>query len=134
MARISFAAAFLPALAAAALAPSPALAKEAPVTATPAGKPIDCILTRNIRETRVRDDSTIDFFMNNRKVYRNTLPYACSRLGFEERFGYRTTIGQLCSIDTITVLQTAPSGIPGPTCGLGPFQPVTIAKAPKPAK
>ena len=111
-----------------------AAAKRDPVIATPIGKPISCVITRNIRETRVRDDSTIDFYMLNRKVYRNTLPVSCPRLGFEERFAYRTSIGQLCSVDTITVLSTAPAGIPGPTCGLGEFVPVTIAKAPKAEK
>jgi hypothetical protein len=117
------------ALSIALLAVTPALGRSKPVEATPIGKAIDCINTRQIRETRVRDDSTIDFIMNGRdKVYRNTLPYSCSRLGFEEKFLYRTQIGQLCSVDTITVLSTPPS-IGGPTCGLGKFTPVRITPA-----
>ena len=98
--------------------------------ATPAGKPENCIRTISIRDTHVRSDSVIDFDMGGGKVYRNTLPYACSGLGFEEKFLYKTSIGQLCSVDTITVLHDGPGG-QGPTCGLGVFQPVTLVKAPK---
>ena len=95
--------------------------------ATPIGKPVDCVRIRDIRSTRVRNDSTIDFVMNGGKVYRNDLGgVSCPRLGFEKRFAYRTTIGQLCSVDTITVLQE-PRLSAGPTCGLGSFQPVKLA-------
>ncbi len=92
----------------------------------PAGKPVDCVQTSRIRESRVRDDRTIDFYMLDGKVYRNTLPYKCPSLGFEERFSYTTTIGQLCSVDIIHVLHSPPS-IPGAACGLGQFQPITGA-------
>lgn len=99
--------------------------------ATPVGKPVDCVRTRDIRSTRVRDDSTIDFVMNGGKVYRNNLDgMRCPQLGFEKRFAYRTTIGQLCSVDTITVLQN-PGLSAGPTCGLGSFQPVKLANSRK---
>lgn len=92
--------------------------------ATPTGPVENCVITRNIRSTKVRNDSVIDFEMTGGKVYRNALPQSCPGLGFEERFAYKTSIGQLCSVDTITVLR---SGIAGPTCGLGSFQPVEIA-------
>ena len=98
--------------------------------ATPTGKPEACIRTISIRDTHVRSDSVIDFDMGGGKLYRNTLPYACSGLGFEQKFLYSTSIGELCSVDTITVLHDTPGG-PGPTCGLGTFQPVTLAKAAK---
>ena len=93
--------------------------------ATPAGKPVDCVQIANIRETRVRDDRTIDFFMRSGEVYRNTLPYACPELGFEQSFSYQTSLSQLCAIDTITVLRQTGGITPGATCGLGKFQPVT---------
>ncbi len=92
----------------------------------PAGKPIKCVQTRAISSTQVRDDQTIDFYMGGRKVYRNRLPHRCSGLGFEERFAFSTSIGELCSVDTITVLRGTP-GVNGPTCGLGDFQPITGA-------
>lgn len=96
--------------------------------ATVTGEPVSCLNTSRIRDTRVHDDRTIDFTTIDGKVYRQTLPYPCSGLGFDERFTYRSTNGQLCSTDTITVLQSG-GGVPGPTCGLGKFVPVTLAPA-----
>lgn len=93
----------------------------------PEGKPVSCIPIHQIRSSQVRDDSTIDFYMNNRKVFRNKLPSSCPSLGFQERFGYSTSISQLCSTDIITVLFSGPGVMPGASCGLGQFQPVTGA-------
>ena len=62
------------------------------------------------------------------KILRNTLPYSCPSLGFEERFTYSVTNGELCAVDTITVLESAGGLSRGATCGLGNFQPVTLAK------
>ena len=93
---------------------------------TPAGKPESCVNLQSIRETRVRDDRTIDFYMRGGKVYRNVLPGTCPQLGFEQRFAYSTSLSQLCSTDIITVLQT-PGISRGASCGLGQFQPVTGA-------
>lgn len=94
-----------------------------------AGKPVSCIPINTIRNSRVRDNKTIDFETTGRKVYRNTLPYSCPGLGFEERFAFKTSINQLCSVDTITVLQTGGPGLmQGATCGLGEFQPMEKPK------
>ena len=90
----------------------------------PAGKPESCIPITSIRETRVRDDRTIDFYMNGRKVYRNSLPNSCPQLGFEERFSYETSLSQLCSTDIISVLYDSPRLMRGASCGLGTFQPI----------
>ena len=98
--------------------------------ATPAGEAVSCVPLQNIRSTSVHGDKVIDFHMSGGKVYRNELPYACSSLGFEERFSYKTSINQLCSSDIITVIQT-PISIQGPSCGLGQFQPVTLIKPAK---
>jgi hypothetical protein len=92
----------------------------------PAGPPVNCVFVHDIRETRVRDDSTIDFYMSGGKVYRNTLPNSCPELGFEERFGYETSIDQLCNVDIIHVLHSGPP-MRGASCGLGQFQPITGA-------
>jgi len=92
----------------------------------PSGPAVDCISIPEIRNTRVRDDRTIDFYTSGNKVYRNTLPYACSGLGFEEKFSYSTSLSRLCSVDVITVLHSSPA-MSGPSCGLGKFQPVTGA-------
>jgi hypothetical protein len=95
--------------------------------AVPDGKPVSCVQTTNIRSTNVHGDGVIDFHMLGGKVYRNTLPMSCPNLGFEERFLYRTSISQLCSVDIITVLQS-PGLSQGASCGLGQFQPVKLTK------
>lgn len=102
--------------------------KSVPV-ARETGKPVDCLYLRNIRESRVRSDSVIDFRTNGNKWYRNTLPHSCPSLGFEERFSYKTSLSQLCSVDIIRVLHQYGSGIQeGAGCGLGKFQPVELVK------
>src|SRR5258708_6232345 len=90
---------------------------------TPAGKPLNCLRTPEIDETRVRNDRTIDFYMKGGRVYRNRLPNSCPELGFEERFSYSNPTQELCSSDIITVL-TGPGISHGASCGLGEFQPV----------
>src|SRR5262245_33479774 len=87
------------------------------------GEPVSCVLVSNIRNTVVHDDFTIDFRMTGGVIMRNTLPNRCPQLGFERRFAYRVTTGQLCSIDMISVIQTG-AGTSGPRCRLGPFVPV----------
>lgn len=104
--------------------------KRAIPDATPDGKPVSCIPLNAIDSTQVHGDWVIDFHMRGGKVYRNTLPDSCPGLGFEERFAYKTSINQLCSTDIITVLYSSPPQ-PGPSCGLGEFQPVTLAKPAK---
>ncbi|MFW2829959.1 hypothetical protein [Sphingomonas sp. ID0503] len=104
--------------------------REAAIAAAkPAGDPVSCIPLNQIRETRVRSDTIIDFIMDGRKAYRVTLPNSCPGLGFEERFSYKTSLSQLCSTDIITVLRTGGPGLmPGASCGLSEFQPVTGVK------
>ena len=102
-------------------------AKDVPI-ATPAGAPVSCIPLTQIQESRVRDDWTIDFRVSGTKRYRNTLPNRCNSLGFEKAFSYQTSLSQLCNVDIITVIETGGGGGPRGSCGLGQFQPVTLAK------
>lgn len=95
--------------------------------ATPSGNPVDCLQLNRITNQVVRSDKVIDFFVG-RQVFRNELPNACPQLGFESRFMHRTSLNQLCSTDTITVL-VGPNLTQGATCGLGRFQPVTLARS-----
>jgi hypothetical protein len=95
--------------------------------ADPAGKAVDCISLTRIRASHVRSDQVIDFEVAGGRLYRNTLPNSCPQLGFEERFGYAVSIGQLCSTDIIHVLSN--NGMRGASCGLGQFQPITLVKA-----
>ena len=74
----------------------------------------------------VVDDKNILFHMRDGTVYRNKLLHKCPGLRFEETFLYRTTIGQLCNLDLITVLNDAGFGFThGPSCGLGQFYPIS---------
>jgi len=107
---------------------APAVAKPRPDNFVPAGKPIDCLNIQSIQNTDVRDDRTIDFIMNGRKIYRNVLPHSCPSLGAERRFMYKTSLSQLCSVDVITVLYSSPDLMRGASCGLGKFQPMVKAK------
>jgi hypothetical protein len=95
--------------------------------ATPAGDPVSCVTLRQVQSTEVRDGKTIDFVMRGGKVYRNTLDGgSCPQLGSQKRFSYKVSGGQLCSVDIITVLNE-PGLSQGASCGLGEFQPVTLA-------
>jgi hypothetical protein len=108
-------------------APSVARDRNQVPEATPTGPAKSCIPLSSLRESHVRDDRTIDFMTSGRTVYRNTLPSACPSLVFEQRFSYATSLSQLCSVDTITVLESGGPGLTrGATCGLGQFQPVTL--------
>jgi hypothetical protein len=103
--------------------------RDVPPEAKEVGKALSCVPLRQIRETRVYGDQTIDFRMLGGKTYRNKLPYSCPQLGFEERFSYKTSLSVLCSTDIITVLNTSGGDLNrGASCGLGEFQPVEIVK------
>lgn len=112
---------------AAVAAPGAARDRNAVPAATPDGKPLNCVPIRNIRESQVRSDRVIDFRISGNRYYRVTLDRPCPQLGAERRFSYATSLSQLCAQDIITVLYSTPM-IPGASCGLAPFQPVTIAK------
>ncbi|MGN6622480.1 MAG: hypothetical protein ACTHKR_15645 [Sphingomonas sp.] len=95
--------------------------------AIPDGKPRECLPLSQIRDSQVRSDQVIDFTMGG-KTYRNTLDAPCPGLGFEQRYEHKTTLNQICSTDTITVLQLGGGLQHGATCGLGVFQPVKLVK------
>ncbi len=108
-------------------APGLARDRHAIPDATPTGAAVTCIPIVQIEESRVRSDQVIDFVMRGRdQVYRVDLGRPCPELGFEQRFSYETSLSQLCSTDIITVFQTSPP-MRGASCGLAPFQPVTLA-------
>ena len=107
-----------------------ALAERRPIpVAVETGEARNCLHLSNIRESRVRSDSIIDFRTSGNKWYRNTLPNSCPSLGFEERFSYKTSLSQLCSVDIIRVLRNYGGQLnEGAGCGLGKFQPVELIK------
>lgn len=71
--------------------------------------------------------------MRGNLVYRNELPESCPRLAYEGRFLYERRVGQrigrLCSIDSITVLESFGAVPYGATCRLGKFHPITQTEA-----
>lgn len=118
------------AILAAALCSAPAVAQDdedaegAPFDRTPE----DCIPASRIDSTEVIDDNTIVFHMRGRdEVYVNYLPRRCPNLAREDRFTYRLRSTQLCSVETITVIEDF-GFRPGFTCRLGDFYPVTVAE------
>jgi len=88
------------------------------------GEPVNCISTAQIRSTHVLDDQTIHFVMSNRRMFRNELPFACSGLGFNRSFKHNSRTSQLCSSNSITVVQPGMRQGTGTSCPLGRFQPM----------
>ena len=74
------------------------------------GKIQNCLARFMIRRTEVLNDYTILFHMNNRKVFKNELPYRCIRLGSEKRFSYTLT-SALCA----TTLSSPSSRLAAPS-------------------
>ena len=91
----------------------------------PSGQPVSCVPISQIRETRVLGSDTIDFVLRNGNRLRNTVPNGCPGLAFNDGITYSTSLSQLCSVDTFTVLQRGGGFIRGATCGFGTFQPVS---------
>ena len=95
---------------------------------------MNCVSLGSIRDTRVLDDHNILFRLNGRKEVVNHLPRRCPGLGRERRFGYRTSLSQLCSQDIIWVIEDPPIYM-GSHCGLGKFEPyIAPADTSKPGK
>lgn len=104
------------------MAPAAALAAAAP--AKPSGSVQNCVYLANIHQTRVVDNKTIDFIMNDGRVLRNTLPNSCPQLAINKSFGYKTSLSQLCNVDIITVIVQGAGPVRGASCGLGQFTPI----------
>jgi hypothetical protein len=87
----------------------------------------NCVSTNRIRTTKVVDDSNILFYMRGGTIYHNRLSRGCNGLGREGRFSYRARGGNLCQMDTITVLYSG--GLTGfnrgASCSLGYFNEIT---------
>jgi hypothetical protein len=97
--------------------------------ATIAGGAESCVQITQLRESRIRDDWTIDFIRDGKRAWRNTLPQRCNGLKFEDAFTYSTSLSQLCSTDIIYVLQRTGGSLQrGAGCGLGKFVPVELEK------
>ncbi len=101
---------------------APALAQPA----APSKPKMICIDTQRIKNTRVPDPRTILFYMNDGKIWKNTLLDYCPGLTFHGFVYTPTPPSRLCSnLETIRVLES------GSICRLGEFTPYT--PPPKPA-
>jgi len=88
-------------------------------------KAIRCVDLKSIDHSHIVEDGFILFYMRNKKIYLNALPYTCPGLKSADTFMYRLSIQQLCNVDVITVLYRMAGGFsPGPSCGLGLFYPI----------
>lgn len=85
-----------------------------------------CIRVNDIDDIDIVDADTLVFRMRGDTVYRNDLPYRCPGLRADDTLMYRSSVGRLCNVDIITVLEDWGFGFaPGASCGLGMFHPIT---------
>ncbi len=104
----------------------------------PDKKPIHCLSLNRIKNTEVINNRYILFRQLDNSTYVNVLSHACPGLNRNKAIMYRGSVGQLCDLDIITVLESASIGfMPGASCGLGNFEPIDeegIASLKKAAK
>jgi hypothetical protein len=105
-------------------ATAPALAQEASQERNMDAE--HCVRISNIDSIDVINDRTLVFRMRGGSSYRNDLPRNCPGLDEDDALMYRSSIGQLCNIDIVTVLDDWGFGFaPGVSCSLGMFHPIT---------
>ena len=85
-----------------------------------------CVRINDIDDITIVDSDTLIFRMRGNTVYRNDLPHRCAGLRKNDTLMYRSSVGRLCSVDMVTVLEDWGFGFaPGASCGLGMFHPIT---------
>jgi hypothetical protein len=71
-------------------------------------------------------EQTLLFEMRSGSSYLNELPRRCPGLDRNDTLMYRSSVGQLCNVDIVTVLDDWGFGFsPGISCGLGMFHPIS---------
>ena len=87
---------------------------------------VQCVRINDIEGIDIVDSRTLVFRMRGDEVYENKLPFECPGLKRDDTLMYRASVGQLCNIDIVTVLEDWGFGFaPGASCGLGMFNPIT---------
>lgn len=85
-----------------------------------------CLGITRIRDMDVLDSRNILFRTRPDQVYLNTLPRSCGGLTRFKTISYKTSLHELCDVDIITVLNDVGGGyMPGASCGLGKFYPIS---------
>ena len=84
----------------------------------------NCVDLMRVDHTYVVDDQNILFYMRGGAIYLNRLSHPVPGLDPDQAFMYRTSIGQLCRLDTVTVLERWGFGLTEGASGtLGKFMP-----------
>ena len=102
--------------------PSPKL-REALAGRT-AGPPTACISLRDIRATRIIDETAIIYEMSGRRWYVNMPAGGCPGLRPNRALVSRTPSTSLCSGDIVRIIDP-PTPMEFGACGLGKFTPYT---------
>jgi hypothetical protein len=90
----------------------------------------DCIWIPRIDRFRIVDEQNLLVYMRGKEIYLNEMNHRCPGMRPNKAIMYRTTLRQLCAIDTITVLDNHGFGFHrGATCGLGKFRAIDQAEA-----
>ncbi|MEP9359688.1 hypothetical protein [Sphingomonas sp. KR3-1] len=87
-----------------------------------AGKPVDCIFQRDIRSARIIDGTAIVYEMNGGLLYVNRPRSGASSLDWNNIMVTDTHSSQLCSIDTVKLIDSG-MRMPVGWVGLGDFVP-----------
>lgn len=93
-----------------------------------AGKPVDCIVQRDIRSSRIINGTAIVYETTNGTIYVNRPPAGAMALRDGAVLVTDTHSSRLCSVDIVHLYDTSSRMRTG-SVGLGPFVPYT-----KPAK
>lgn len=91
---------------------------------------VDCVDLMRVDHTYVVDEQNILFYMRGRGIYLNRLSHPVPGLDPNQPIMYRTPIGQLCRLDTVTALERWGFGLTEGASGtLGKFMPVDKEQA-----
>ncbi len=89
-------------------------------------KAVRCIDLKRIKTSEILGSQHIVFEMSNRERYMSTLSHPCPGMRPNTPYLLRPSTGRLCDLDIITMLNSTGFGfMPGASCGLGPFEPVS---------
>ena len=102
--------------------PSQALAKA--LAGRQPGKPTSCINLREIRSTRIIDETAIIYETSSRRWYVNRPAGGCPGLRSDRAIVSRTPSTSLCSGDIIRIIDP-PTPMEFGSCGLSEFVPYT---------
>ena len=96
-----------------------------------AGKPVNCISLRDIRSSEIIDDTAIVYDTGGGRLFVNRPRLGASSLDSDDILVTKTYGSDLCSLDTITLIDRG-SHFQSGFVGLGEFVPYTKVKVANP--